>query len=959
MTDKRILILRTTDILSTNTNSTYYGQTIRNQNGTISNNRDNMTWNNINMRQLLGSMYDKYERFNISLVSAYIGVAEDAWMASALQPTQAVENIRNLVIKLGGLPFDAPVWSQKKGQTQLAPVGTILLNRLHDSEIIKGCGKPALQQYPQEANQYTFTKSCDISSINIQLHNVQTDTFPIYELYGAPTAPRLHGHCIFMFSIEGVTNGTPERRVLRLSTTDITTKNNTLDYVAAANGTLDANQYGTIGRNKMTTTWNNINIRATFGDEFYRRYKKYKINLNTCFVTPQDSASDVISNDSRQWSKFPLANATQTTANSYMTDSFRPVVNKVSDMKVITSGGGTVSIQEIMNNIFNVNTDMGIGDFPDPYFYPIDGKTRNFKNLVYLKSGASGSQNNMDFNDFIDGTTIINFDTNNYAPAGWRFNGQVYPISYESPEQMEIFFTAKPAVSAFPTGYTQVKLGRCYGNPTDPASWSWSSGTTPSFATGAWKLWFVDTANQYVALVNGDSTSANRSVYIYDNYNLTGTPTIINLSGSNDVGLRTLLYTFRKPYAILAPQQYQSDGKAFLLNYVGSGQITWTITDAYLSTLVSATTTQVVAGGYVDAILTKIGTGYSICFFAPVYAFVAAGSAFIERKIIVWDGVQGSTPEFQLIGAVSSGTAGTLNRGSNPAIFGINRLGANSYEVSVCDFYGDGTRDVIAAVIRGYDESANTRTYSSGAAVGTNTITFTSAAPSLTAGQLPTIKGTGLPAGTYITAVAGATATLSANFTVQGSGDYFISNAFGANTAAFDNGAIATYSRITMIGQSDSILMRLIDGTFNTTNFVAQVNFGTVTIASTTLPSENKDLSICLDGLAYSAPTYSTPQFISGPTALMRTITLPNYSNDLYNAGVDGQLNAVFDKPVPYTFQKWNENIPLTINLYDITDANGLAGTQGTAFPDYDQYCAKPGDQYYLFDVEGVEEEEI
>ena len=104
---------------------------------------------------------------------------------------------------------------------------------------------------------------------------------------------------------------------------------------------------------------------------------------------------------------------------------------------------------------------------------------------------------------------------------------------------------------------------------------------------------------------------------------------------------------------------------------------------------------------------------------------------------------------------------------------------------------------------------------------------------------------------------------------------------------------------------------------------------------------------------------YEEMKFISGPTALMRTITLPNYSNDLYNAGVDGQLNAVFDKPVPYTFQKWNENIPLTINLYDITDRDGLAGTQGTAFPDYNQYCAKPGDQYYLFDVEGVEEEEF
>lgn len=964
MTEKRILILRTTDILADNANTTYYGATIRNNVGIISNNRDSMTWNNVNMRQCLGTLYDKYERFNITLTNAYVGIGGDAWMASALQNTQAVENIRNLVIKLSGLPFDAPVWSQKKGQRQEAPVGTILLNQLHDSEIIKGCGKSAFQTYPTDSLKYTFTKGCDQTNITIQLHNVSTDTFPIYDLYGAPTAPRLHGHCVFIFSIEGVTPGTPERRVLRLNTSDITNQTNTLDYVTASNGVMESNQFGTIGRSKMTTTWNNINIRATFGDEFYRRYKKYKINLNTCFVTPQDSASDVISNDSRQWSKFPLANATQTASNAYMTDGFRPVVNTVSSMQNITDGGGTVASAENITSIFTSAGDMGTGDFPDPYFYPIDGKTRNFKNIVVVKAGTSGAHNNIDFNDFIDGTTILNYDTNTYAPAGWKFNGQVYPISYESPTQMEIFFTTRSAYGIFPTNYTAVKVGRCYGDPNDPASWSFSTGTTPTMATGCWKIWFVDTANQYIGLVNGDSSSANRSVYIYNNYNLTGTPDIINLTGSNNVGLRTLLYQFRKPYAILAPQQSTSDGKAFLLNYTGSGLITWTITDAYLSALTTATSTQVTAGGYMDAILTKISTGWNICFFAPVFAFVSAGSAHLERKIIVWDGVEGSTPEFQLIGAVTVSATGTLNRGSNPAIFGITRLGANSYEVSACDFYGDGIRDTICAVTRKYDANANSRTYVSGGAVGTNTVTLNSSY-TITSSQLPTISGTGLPPGTYITSVAGSVYTLSSNFTVQATGTYYISSAFLANTTAWDNGAIASYARVTLIPQSNDILIRFIygnllpdPGSFTKTIFYSQVNFGTVSIASTTLPSENKDLSICLDGLAYSAPTYSTPQFINGSTALMRTITLPNYSNDLTNAGIGGQQNNVFQKPVSYTFQKWNENIPLTVNLFDITDTNGLAGIQGTAFPVYDQYCAKPGDQLYLFDVEGVEEEE-
>lgn len=965
MTEKRILILRTTDILADNANTTYYGATIRNNVGIISNNRDSMTWNNVNMRQCLGTLYDKYERFNITLTNAYVGIGGDAWMASALQNTQAVENIRNLVIKLSGLPFDAPIWSQKKGQRQEAPMGTILLNQLHDSEIIKGCGKSAFQTYPTDSLKYTFTKGCDQTNITIQLHNVSTDTFPIYDLYGAPTAPRLHGHCVFIFSIEGVTPGTPERRVLRLNTSDITNKTNTLDYVTAANGVMEANQFGTIGRNKMTTTWNNINIRATFGDEFYRRYKKYKINLNTCFVTPQDSASDVISNDTRQWSKFPLVNATQTQNNAYMTDGFRPVVSKINSMLNVTAGGGTVASGESISSIMGGETDIGTGDFPDPYFYPIDGKTRNFKNIVVVKAGISGANNNIDFNDFIDGTTILNYNTNAYSPAGFKFNGQVYPISYESPTQMEIFFTVRSAYSAFPTNYTTVKIGRCYGDPNDPASWTYSTNSTPTMATGCWKIWFVDTANQYIGLVNGDSTSANRSVYIYNNYNLTGTPDIINLTGSNNVGLRTLLYQFRKPYAILAPQQSTSDGKAFLLNYTGSGLITWTITDAYLSALTTATSTQVTAGGYMDAVLTKIGTSWNICFFAPVFAYVTATTANTERKLIVWDGVQDSIPEFQLIGAMLyfvNTVPLPVNRGSNPGLFGVGKIGTNNYKVGAADFYSDGQRDINASAIRGFDSQSNTRTYVSGGAVGTNTVTLNSTV-GISNNQLPTISGTGLPSGTYVTGVAGSVFTLSSNFTVQATGTYYISNAFAMNivtgtTGAWDNSQLAVYIRSAPIPQSNEFIFRLITTGFNTTLFYVQTNFGTVSIASNTLPSENKDLSICLDGLAYSAPTYSTPSFVNGSTALMRTITLPNYSNDLTNAGIGGQQNNVFQKPVSYTFQKWNENIPLTINLFDITDANGLAGTQGTAFPVYDQYCAKPGDQLYLFDVEGVEEEE-
>ena len=61
------LILNTFDINSSTTASDYYGSTIDDQYGTIANNRCILTWKNINMRQVLDVMYDKYETFNMYL----------------------------------------------------------------------------------------------------------------------------------------------------------------------------------------------------------------------------------------------------------------------------------------------------------------------------------------------------------------------------------------------------------------------------------------------------------------------------------------------------------------------------------------------------------------------------------------------------------------------------------------------------------------------------------------------------------------------------------------------------------------------------------------------------------------------------------------------------------------------------------------------------------------------------
>ena len=68
------LILNSFDINSSTTASVYQ-DTIDNQYGTIANNRCTLTWKNIDMRRVLGVMYDKYETFNMYLYQINQGQA--------------------------------------------------------------------------------------------------------------------------------------------------------------------------------------------------------------------------------------------------------------------------------------------------------------------------------------------------------------------------------------------------------------------------------------------------------------------------------------------------------------------------------------------------------------------------------------------------------------------------------------------------------------------------------------------------------------------------------------------------------------------------------------------------------------------------------------------------------------------------------------------------------------------
>ena len=79
-----------------NTNDISPGINITNQYGSVNLYRNDMTWNNINFKTILGTMYEEYDSFNIKLsLVCHNNVASQS------------ANIQNLMIKINmvGLPF--------------------------------------------------------------------------------------------------------------------------------------------------------------------------------------------------------------------------------------------------------------------------------------------------------------------------------------------------------------------------------------------------------------------------------------------------------------------------------------------------------------------------------------------------------------------------------------------------------------------------------------------------------------------------------------------------------------------------------------------------------------------------------------------------------------------------------------------------------------------------------------
>jgi hypothetical protein len=174
------LTLKTTQISSDNTAATYFGNSVVNQYGSINNNRSSFVWNNINMKTLLGDMFEKYERFNICL--NYIGGTATG---SAAETTP---DYRTFICKLSGLPFSSSYNIPTNANTGVVNLQIFRVPLTASTTWFNGF--PGTQMY-------TFSKQ-NLVNISIDLVNINTDT------YYAPLLTTMLGHCVFSFNIYGV-----------------------------------------------------------------------------------------------------------------------------------------------------------------------------------------------------------------------------------------------------------------------------------------------------------------------------------------------------------------------------------------------------------------------------------------------------------------------------------------------------------------------------------------------------------------------------------------------------------------------------------------------------------------------------------------------------------------------------------------------------------------------------------
>jgi len=146
------LILKTSDFTS---NSDYlYGNSYNNGKNSSNAKLSSITWNNINLRVLLGDMYDKYDTFNLCL---------NAISTSQANSIDPFHDSKNVSIKLSGLAWLNQSYNVKSltNNNNSTTIGTFNF-----------VGNSATSQFYNSNNIATFSKAQDICNITIEYQRI-------------------------------------------------------------------------------------------------------------------------------------------------------------------------------------------------------------------------------------------------------------------------------------------------------------------------------------------------------------------------------------------------------------------------------------------------------------------------------------------------------------------------------------------------------------------------------------------------------------------------------------------------------------------------------------------------------------------------------------------------------------------------------------------------------------------
>lgn len=149
------------------------------------------TWYNINLRSILGTMYDKYDKFNISLNSVSSGNGDDGLTTNP--------DDRNAIIYMSGLNFINNSYSVATGHnTGSCALGTIQFVPSGGPGVVgTSVTGTTTTQYFNGDNYNTFGKTCDNVNITIYFESVSTTDF---------INPWKFPECVYFFKIYGISN---------------------------------------------------------------------------------------------------------------------------------------------------------------------------------------------------------------------------------------------------------------------------------------------------------------------------------------------------------------------------------------------------------------------------------------------------------------------------------------------------------------------------------------------------------------------------------------------------------------------------------------------------------------------------------------------------------------------------------------------------------------------------------